>query len=209
MLVLAGLVLLGCRRAPEPRPPDDARTSGTAVPEPASRSPAVPEPASRPPAVPEPTGETPGDLDGDGIPDPDDRCPENPETLNYYEDRDGCPDEIPTQIAEFLGTLVGIEFGPRSDTLAKAQHKALDAALKILRQYPLLQVEIRGHTATGEPPELSLTRARNVRTYLIERGVAPDRLLVSGAADEEPSDLSGTPAGQAKNRRVEFKPQIE
>ena len=36
---------------------------------------------------------TEGDKDGDGIPDEDDRCPEDPEDLDGFEDDDGCPDE--------------------------------------------------------------------------------------------------------------------
>lgn len=201
MLLLAGLVLLGCRRAPDhtpaTHPPDSAR------------APAGRETAIETPPVPEPSGETPDDRDGDSIPDADDRCPENPENHNAYEDRDGCPDELPAQLERFHGTLPGVVFGPGSDALSQQHHDILDAAAQVLREYPALRVEIRGHTAAGEPPELSLTRAEKVRAYLIEHGVAPGQLLVSAAADEEPSDLSGTPAAQAKNRRIEFKPQLE
>jgi outer membrane protein OmpA-like peptidoglycan-associated protein len=35
----------------------------------------------------------PGDRDGDGILDPVDKCPDQPETYNGFEDQDGCPDE--------------------------------------------------------------------------------------------------------------------
>jgi outer membrane protein OmpA-like peptidoglycan-associated protein len=35
------------------------------------------------------------DKDGDGIPDDKDKCPEQAETINGYEDTDGCPDTIP------------------------------------------------------------------------------------------------------------------
>jgi hypothetical protein len=33
-----------------------------------------------------------GDADGDGILDPDDRCPNDPEDFDQFEDEDGCPD---------------------------------------------------------------------------------------------------------------------
>jgi hypothetical protein len=36
-----------------------------------------------------------GDRDGDGIPDDEDRCPYDPETMNGYLDDDGCPDVAP------------------------------------------------------------------------------------------------------------------
>ncbi len=39
----------------------------------------------------------PRDSDGDGIPDSEDRCPDQPETFNDYQDEDGCPDEVPPE----------------------------------------------------------------------------------------------------------------
>lgn len=44
-------------------------------------------------------GETPslpGDRDGDGYPDAEDKCPDEPETWNGFEDEDGCPDDPDT-----------------------------------------------------------------------------------------------------------------
>ncbi|MCB9593568.1 MAG: OmpA family protein [Sandaracinaceae bacterium] len=35
----------------------------------------------------------PGDRDGDGILDPDDQCPDDPEDFDAYEDEDGCPED--------------------------------------------------------------------------------------------------------------------
>jgi outer membrane protein OmpA-like peptidoglycan-associated protein len=38
----------------------------------------------------------PGDRDGDGYLDPDDKCPDDPETWNGVQDEDGCPDDPDT-----------------------------------------------------------------------------------------------------------------
>jgi outer membrane protein OmpA-like peptidoglycan-associated protein len=38
----------------------------------------------------------PGDKDGDGYLDPDDKCPDEPENYNGYQDDDGCPDDPDT-----------------------------------------------------------------------------------------------------------------
>jgi outer membrane protein OmpA-like peptidoglycan-associated protein len=38
----------------------------------------------------------PGDRDGDGYPDGDDACPDQPETWNGLDDNDGCPDDPDT-----------------------------------------------------------------------------------------------------------------
>ncbi|MEZ4389808.1 MAG: OmpA family protein [Polyangiales bacterium] len=36
----------------------------------------------------------PGDRDGDGLVDPEDQCPDQPENYNGFQDADGCPDEL-------------------------------------------------------------------------------------------------------------------
>lgn len=38
----------------------------------------------------------PGDRDGDGYLDPEDKCPDEPETWNNFQDEDGCPDDPDT-----------------------------------------------------------------------------------------------------------------
>lgn len=38
----------------------------------------------------------PGDRDGDGYLDPDDKCPDDPENYNGFQDDDGCPDDPDT-----------------------------------------------------------------------------------------------------------------
>lgn len=45
------------------------------------------------------------DQDGDGILDPDDKCVAEAETVNKYEDTDGCPDTIPDTDADGLNDL--------------------------------------------------------------------------------------------------------
>lgn len=59
----------------------------------------------------EPDGCPVPDSEGDGICDADDQCPTHPETRNGYQDEDGCPDEVPSQLARFTGTIKGINFG--------------------------------------------------------------------------------------------------
>lgn len=46
----------------------------------------------------------PADRDGDGIPDEDDACPDEPETFNGFEDEDGCPDERPAPVEQKTAT---------------------------------------------------------------------------------------------------------
>ena len=63
----------------------DYEGEATTAPEPPA-PPALEEPPLPPPAA------APTDTDGDGIPDDADKCPDQPETKNAYEDDDGCPE---------------------------------------------------------------------------------------------------------------------
>jgi hypothetical protein len=42
------------------------------------------------------TATPPPDYDGDGLPDDRDVCPTRPETVNGFQDGDGCPDVVAT-----------------------------------------------------------------------------------------------------------------
>lgn len=85
----------------------------------------------------------------------------------------------------------------------------LDQLANFLGQNPGLVVEIGGHAdSSGTPPQnerLSLTRARMVQEYLKEKsGIAEDRIIVKGYAAQFPIADNRTPAGRARNRRVEI-----
>ena len=51
---------------------------------------------------------------------------------------------------------------------------------------------------------LSQDRANAVKTLLGDSGIKPERMRAEGKADAEPVDPSPTPAGRARNRRVEI-----
>lgn len=40
--------------------------------------------------------QAPNDYDGDGVADSADKCPTRPETMNGFQDGDGCPDVVAT-----------------------------------------------------------------------------------------------------------------
>ena len=52
------------------------------------------------------------DRDSDGILDGDDKCPEQPETMNGYDDADGCPDERPAADADGDGIVGDADLCP-------------------------------------------------------------------------------------------------
>jgi outer membrane protein OmpA-like peptidoglycan-associated protein len=71
-----------------------------------------------------------------------------------------------------------------------------------------MNVRVVGHTdstgsaAVNDP--LSIDRARSVREYLEARGVAGQRVEISGEGARQPIADNGTEAGRARNRRVEI-----
>lgn len=68
---------------------------------------AVEQPPPPPPA--------PGDRDGDGILDPNDACPDDPEDFDAYEDADGCPEDQDTDGDGLADSLDGCPI-EREDT---------------------------------------------------------------------------------------------
>lgn len=149
------------------------------------------------------------DTDGDGILDPDDACPKEPETRNGFEDTDGCPDELPEAVKRFSGVIEGIHFELNKDRIRPVSTPVLDRAVTVLRDYPSIRIEVSGHTdSTGKPAhnqDLSRRRAIAVRQYLVDHGIAADRVTTRGAGPDEPLADNATDSGRQKNRRIEFR----
>lgn len=149
------------------------------------------------------------DADHDGVLSPEDHCPTQPETKNGYEDSDGCPDEVPEVVKKFTGVIQGIEFDRGKETIRPVSTPTLDAALKVLTDYPKLRVMISGHTDTDGSREtnidLSKRRAESVKTYFVSRGIDAGRIETRGVGPDEPIADNKTAAGKQKNRRIEFK----
>jgi len=152
--------------------------------------------------------------------DPQDKCPDQPETKNGFQDEDGCPDEIPAQLKKFTGVVKGINFKVNSADLLPASNKTLDQAVAVLKEFPDLKMEIQGHTDDqplkkggkfADNQALSQARAESVKAYFVNKGIEEPRLTAVGYGDAQPVDpptgLKGGKlnAARAKNRRVEFK----
>lgn len=85
----------------------------------------------------------------------------------------------------------------------------LQKILRFLKENPSVKVEISGHTDNSGSPsynvQLSEKRAQSVNNYLIERGIAPERLRTKGYGSDQPIADNTTEEGRQKNRRIEFK----
>lgn len=148
------------------------------------------------------------DKDRDRIADADDQCLDVPETWNTILDTDGCPDELPADLAAVTGTLHGVRFDPdMNDFIRPDSRPALDRLVKVLAKYPSIRVEISGHSDSSGMIQRSrptLRQANAVKTYLVRHGIAEDRLETRGPGPDEPVDTNKTAAGRAKNRRIEI-----
>lgn len=149
------------------------------------------------------------DADGDGVNDASDKCPDKAETKNGYQDDDGCPDELPKAMKELEGPIAGIAFAAGKDVLLPSSKPVLDKAAKVLAEFPMIGLEIQGHTEDAGDREknvaLSQARAGAVKQYLVGKGVAATRLAAKGYGPDKPVGDNQTAKGKAANRRVEFK----
>ncbi|MCX8072241.1 MAG: OmpA family protein [Candidatus Binatia bacterium] len=84
----------------------------------------------------------------------------------------------------------------------------LDEAYGILRDEPEIRVRAEGHTDSVGSEDynlrLSQRRAEAVRTYLIGKGIAPQRIEAVSFGESRPVASNDTPEGRAQNRRVEL-----
>jgi outer membrane protein OmpA-like peptidoglycan-associated protein len=153
------------------------------------------------------------DNDGDGILDPDDQCPLEKETINDFEDEDGCPDK---KLAEYkeeskeIKILEKVHFRFMSSEILAESHPLLDQVYTLLVSHPeIVKIQIEGHTDKSGPRdlnmELSQTRANAVQDYLVEKGIAPSRLVAKGYGWTRLIDYRSGPEANQINRRVEFK----
>ena len=102
-----------------------------------------------------------------------------------------------------------IQFASGSGAILPKSEQLVDEMARALKEHPeFKKVEIQGHTdSTGDDffnLKLGQERADSVKRALVKRGVAPVRLSPKGYGEGIPIAPNETPAGRAKNRRVEF-----
>jgi outer membrane protein OmpA-like peptidoglycan-associated protein len=122
---------------------------------------------------------------------------------------DIAPIEV-TPIAENTKILLNnIFFAFATSTLSQKSFPELNRIVGLMSERPTLQVEIAGHTDNLGPDsynlKLSERRAKAVTNYLVKKGVSHERISTTFFGESKPVDTTNTKAGNAKNRRVEFK----
>lgn len=105
-------------------------------------------------------------------------------------------------------TLNNVFFDFDKATLKKESYPELNRVVELLEDRETIVIKIAGHAdATGPESynlDLSKRRAEAVEQYLLEKGVAEDRLSVEYFGESKPAETNETREGRRKNRRVEF-----
>ncbi len=93
--------------------------------------------------------------------------------------------------------------------------KELDKLVQLLIDNPEIKIELGSHTDSVDTDafnlDLSQRRAESAVRYIVQNGIAPDRLVAKGYGESKPiarntnPDGSDNPVGRQKNRRTEFK----
>ena len=147
------------------------------------------------PAPPAPVP-SPMDSDGDGVLDPDDQCPGTPAGAKV--NAVGC------------WILDNVLFDFNKDDIKPEAFAQLDAVYEILERNPAMSVELQGHTDNIGSAKynmgLSLRRANSVAQYLVNKGIARNRIATTGFGFDKPVALNSTDFGRSLNRRVEIHP---
>lgn len=153
------------------------------------------------------------DADNDGIADVNDECPMQPEDKDNIADFDGCPEmdvavvETCEDEAMILKERIYFEFDsaevhPRS--FGTLQRQA--AYLKDNPEITLVRVEghadERGTEAYNR--KLAKERAESARQYLINEGVAANRLVTASFGERDPALAKSGDDAWDVNRRVEL-----
>lgn len=160
------------------------------------------------------------DRDHDGIPDSSDRCPDDPEDCDGFEDEDGCPDEdndrdglpdrcdrCPNQPAmtrngcprihlevQIIRIPVYVSFEPNG--LKATYGDIVDQVVPIMKEARFKRIGVVGHALANEKgaTKLATRRAEIVQKELVARGVAAGKLELRAAP---PGEVSDCPMGDA------------
>jgi outer membrane protein OmpA-like peptidoglycan-associated protein len=155
----------------------------------------------------------PLDADGDGVCDGLDQCPNTPADAKV--DPNGCPIVISEREVQLLDTglirMQDINFDTGKASIKAGSDSLVREVGQILVQYPMLKIEIGGHTDNRGSKKLNeaLSHARadsvlaRIRAYF--PAIADTQFTTAGYGFDQPVASNATEIGRAKNRRVEFK----
>jgi OOP family OmpA-OmpF porin len=151
------------------------------------------------------------DADKDNIPDAKDACPKEPGPENADPKKNGCPQFIRrVEGSSEIEILQQVQFETGSARIKQESFGILDEVVALLKANPdIALLSIEGHTDNRGSDQLndklSKDRAKSCLDYLVQKGIAKNRLASDGFGPTKPIADNNTPDGRQKNRRTEFK----
>jgi outer membrane protein OmpA-like peptidoglycan-associated protein len=169
------------------------------------------------------------DTDGDGLSDGDEVLKYKTDPLKVDTDGDGYNDgeEVknktnpldpndpkkpkPVAFKAEVGKAIvldGVVFKTGSAVITDESDAILSNAKKTLEDNPDIAVQIQGFTdnvgSAKTNLKLSQKRAESVKSWLVKKGIAANRITPKGFGDKNPIGDNSTSEGRQKNRRIEF-----
>lgn len=106
-------------------------------------------------------------------------------------------------------TLNNVLFETGKYELSGTSYEELNKLAEYMTRKKTTVIEIAGHTDNVGSPDFNRTlsekRASTVRSYLLKKGIAPERVIATGYGDTQPVADNDTPQGRQKNRRTEVR----
>jgi len=104
-------------------------------------------------------------------------------------------------------TLDNVHFESAKSSLRADSYAELEELVEYMQLKKGLVIEIAGHTDNvGEDAAnltLSQARANTVKSYLVSKGIAADRIVAKGYGESRPIATNDTAEGRQQNRRTE------
>jgi outer membrane protein OmpA-like peptidoglycan-associated protein len=150
------------------------------------------------------------DDDGDGIPNGKDLELDTPKGSVVDQFGRALKEQERVLVQEGFIRLSKVYFEIGKSKLTVESYDALNAVTELLLKYPMLRIEIQGHTDNSgsrmKNIQLSQARAQAVLEYIIthEPSLKRDNFTVVGYGPDRPITLNATAEGKKLNRRVEF-----
>lgn len=116
-------------------------------------------------------------------------------------------EELKVEVGKAI-VLEGIVFATGKADISSESEMILEKAYNTLEQNPEIEVEIQGHTdntgSRATNSKLSQARADAVKTWLVAKGIAAERIAAKGYGPDKPVADNTTADGRQQNRRIEF-----
>jgi OOP family OmpA-OmpF porin len=101
-----------------------------------------------------------------------------------------------------------VHFESKEAALDRHDRAIIAAVAELTKAHPAAKIELHGYTDSTGPDQfntyLSKSRANAAKQALMKAGVAARKIMVLGHGELHPVATNATPAGRAKNRRIEI-----